>query len=866
MQRVQTMAAVHAALPNESRPRRRAFLAACLLGLVAGRPVDAARPDATAAAEGEVLVRFRDDASAQSKASAHAAARAIVVRRFHAVKNLELVRVPSAKAVGPLIAQYRARPDVLYAEPNYRLEAFGMPNDPMFGELWGMNNTGQRGGVPDADIDLPEARDLSTGSANVVVAIIDTGIDYRHPDLARNVFVNAADCDGDGVDDDGNGYVDDCHGIDTVNGDSDPFDDAGHGTHVAGTIGAVGDNAVGVTGVNSAVTLMACKFLGADGSGWVDGAVACLDYVSTMRDRGVNIVATNNSWGGGGPSQALADAIESNLQRGVLFIAAAGNWTSDNDSVTAFPSGIDLPNVIAVAATTRTDELAFFSSYGHHSVHVGAPGHEILSTLPGGTYGEYSGTSMATPHVTGVAALLKAYRPSLDWRGIKNLILTGGDDVAAMAGVSMTGKRLNARGSLTCSGRVLLARRQPQTDRVAGTPGTPIVLSAHHVSCAAPNGDVTVTVDPSGETVVLHDDGAGPDRVAGDGLYTAEWTPWAYGNYTLTFPNADVVTVTVAQNYEYSMAPFVWRTIAGTSLELSDDSAVQVALPFPVEFGGGTFNDVFVASNGFLSFGSAYAGYAEVPLPMFDPPTFAVPYWDDLYPIPGTAENVFVDVAGTAPHREFVVEWRDVAHYGCPGSAVLFQAVLFEGRPGVLFNYADTSFGSGCELADRGASATVGVQIDPERATQFSYDTPSLADGTAILFHPGCERPTDGTVKLRARGDAGAMVAKLTLPVSTYAGDDVTVALEDGDSHPIVSDTVTPAASGASGRYWRYASPTAGLRAVSLKGMADGSVVLKAKSKQWFSAAAANDDAAHTRLEVSIGGRCFSQEVTKKID
>ena len=189
----------------------------------------------------------------------------------------------------------------------------------------GFNNTGQTGFPVDADIDAPEAWDITTGSNDVVVAVIDTGVDYNHQDLAANIFQNTADCNNNGVDDDGNGHIDDCHGIDAVNGDSDPMDDHGHGTHVAGIIGAVGNNGIGVAGVAWNVKILPCKFLDATGSGFLSDAIACLDYVAAMKDRGVNIVATNNSWGGGSFSQALSDAIDAQMQRGILFVAAAGN-------------------------------------------------------------------------------------------------------------------------------------------------------------------------------------------------------------------------------------------------------------------------------------------------------------------------------------------------------------------------------------------------------------------------------------------------------------------------------------------------------------------------------------------------------------
>ena len=216
---------------------------------------------------------------------------------------------------------------MLYVERNHAITLQAMPNDPRFVEadpgVWGLNM------VPlfsDADIDAPEAWDITTGSRNVVVATIDSGIDYTHEDLAANMWRNEADCNGNGIDDDGNGFVDDCYGIAPINGNSDPMDDHSHGTHVAGTIGAVGNNGIGVVGVNWNVRLMSCKMFDADGNGSLAAAIACLDYIAMMKDRGVNIVATNNSWSDNEFSAALRDAIDAHRQRGILFVAAAGNY------------------------------------------------------------------------------------------------------------------------------------------------------------------------------------------------------------------------------------------------------------------------------------------------------------------------------------------------------------------------------------------------------------------------------------------------------------------------------------------------------------------------------------------------------------
>jgi len=294
-----------------------------------------------------------------------------------------------------LLKKLNADPTVEYAEPNYIYYPSALPNDPQFNKLWGQHNTGQEVngvyGTSDADIDAPEAWEKSTGSNTVVIAVIDTGVDYNHEDLAANMWINEAELNGlAGVDDDGNGYVDDIHGWNAVTNTGDPMDqiidNGGHGTHVAGTIAAVGDNAKGVVGVSWKSKIMALKFLSANG-GYTDDAIKCLNYMISQKNAGVNIVASNNSWGGGGYSTALKDAIAASSDAGILFIAAAGNGGSDgigdnNDNTPHYPSSYDLPGIISVSASDQNDNLAEFSNFGVKSIDLTAPGTNILSTVP----------------------------------------------------------------------------------------------------------------------------------------------------------------------------------------------------------------------------------------------------------------------------------------------------------------------------------------------------------------------------------------------------------------------------------------------------------------------------------------------------
>ncbi|MBB1401293.1 S8 family serine peptidase [Pseudoalteromonas sp. SG45-1] len=346
------------------------------------------------------------------------------------------------------IALLKSHQAIEYVEPDYQVSIARTPDDPRFDELWGLNNEGQTGGTADADIDAVEAWDISTGSRDVVVGVIDTGIDYSHSDLASNMWVNSSEIPGDGIDNDGNGFIDDVHGINAITDSGDPMDDEGHGTHVSGTIGASGGNGIGVVGVNHEVSLVGCKFLDAAGNGSTSDAIKCIDYMVSLKNSGVNLRVLNNSWGGGGYSQALADAIASSEAADLLFVAAAGNDTIDNDVNPHYPSNYENASVLSVASTDQTDGISWFSHYGLTSVDMGAPGSAILSTTPGESYASYSGTSMATPHVAGAAALVLSINPELSTQELKDLLMNSGDANAALQGVTVAGTRLNVNQAL----------------------------------------------------------------------------------------------------------------------------------------------------------------------------------------------------------------------------------------------------------------------------------------------------------------------------------------------------------------------------------------------------------------------------------
>ncbi|MCX6356519.1 MAG: S8 family serine peptidase [Candidatus Aureabacteria bacterium] len=388
--------------------------------------------------EGEVLVKYKEHVAPSRMAGLERSAGCAVKERLPQA-GLKLMKISSGKSVAECIAEYARTGGSLieYAEPNYILNADAIPNDPEFSKLYAMKNTGQNGGTAGADIDAEGAWDLATGDS-VVVAVIDTGVDYTHPDLAANIWANGNEIPGNGIDDDGNGYVDDVRGWDFKNNDNDPFDDHSHGTHCAGTIAAVGNNGVGVAGVCWHAKIMPIKFLGADGSGTVADAAKAIHYAALMGAR-----VMSNSWGGGGFSQTLKDAIEEAYAAGALYVAAAGNSGGNNDLAPHYPSSYECANVVAVAATDNNDALADFSCYGAVSVDIGAPGVGILSTVPGGGYASYSGTSMATPHVAGAAALLLARAPGMSVTDVRAALLQGAEPVSSLDGKVASGGRLN---------------------------------------------------------------------------------------------------------------------------------------------------------------------------------------------------------------------------------------------------------------------------------------------------------------------------------------------------------------------------------------------------------------------------------------
>jgi len=429
--------------------------------------------------------------------------------------GIYLVTLRPGTDVSQAISYYSQLPDVASATLDSLIVSSAIPNDPSYNSLWAMPK-----------ISAPAAWDIATGSSSMIVAVIDTGVDYTHPDLSANIWTNPGEIPDNGIDDDGNGYIDDVYGWDFANNDNNPMDDNGHGTHVAGTIGAVGDNGVGVAGVNWSVKIMSLKFMTANGTGYTSDAVAALNYAVNM---GAKI--SNNSWGGGGGS-VLSTAISRARDYGHIFVAAAGNSGVNIDSSPYYPASYSTTynNVVTVAASTSSDQLASFSNYGVNTVTLAAPGVSILSTIPGNQYAYYSGTSMAAPHVAGALALFWSQHPNWSYTDVINKLKASVDTVSSLANVSQTGGRLNLAKYLASSGiqitnSAFSGSTNNTLDRVRLTFNRPIdpssFTSTDIVSFTGPNG---ATINTSYTITAV----AGSNNTQFDVSFSPQTAPGSY--------------------------------------------------------------------------------------------------------------------------------------------------------------------------------------------------------------------------------------------------------------------------------------------------------------------------------------------------
>jgi subtilisin family serine protease len=630
---------------------------------------------------GQILVRYRNEGVANLKQRATTSLKfdgrsiALKVERFGGsdlVPGLRIAKVDAEDTLAAIAALEEDR-DVLYAEPDYLTQVNATPNDMRFGEQYGLQNIG-----------APAAWDTTTGSTNIVVGIVDEGVDISHQDLQANIWTNPAPGSISGISGDLHGY-DFAHDTGSI-----PAED--HATHVAGIVGAVGNNGIGVTGVNWQTRLMSLKTLSQTGG--ISEAVRAFSYVKQMKDlwvssggtAGANVRVLNNSWSqrlSATFSQSLFDSISALNAANILFVAAAGNFpedpNQDNDQIPFYPAGYDVPNIIAVASTLQNDNLFDSSHYGANSVDLGAPGVGILSTTPGNNYALEGGTSMATPHVTGAAALLLAANPNLTVQQLKNLLLLNGDSVPSLDGKTLSGRRLNVAKSLAAlaendttlpgtatnfgvtaqDGRTLTLGWTTSGDDGANGQAALYQVSFTDTNTGAviPLRNVVPPASGNAQTVVVklpyrHTRGRLNlrefDNVGNEG------TP-ATVNVTISFAAGDPYALTLGPNSALSTG--------GTHLNLNADDAYRqnYSLPFPFPFFGTVRNSVTISTNGNLYFGTP---------PPFDnqdgrttealtPSNVIAGLWDDLYL--GTDQRSDADVYDVRPDANTIIfRWQGV--------------------------------------------------------------------------------------------------------------------------------------------------------------------------------------------------------------
>lgn len=675
------------------------------------------------AVPGEFIVRFREDSAGATKAvhtqqldvagKGQLSMRVETLGAADIVEGLRLVQVASGDSSSVLEA-LRARPDVIYAEPNFIRRKSATPNEfNSNSDLWALKNTGQGGGTPGIDMKAEQAWDTTTGSSSIVVAVIDEGINVAHPDLQPNVWRNPGEIAGDGIDNDGNGYVDDVNGFDFVHNDGSVYDGPGtnpdgsiidaHGTHVAGTIGAAGNNGQGVVGVNWQVSLMSLKFLGPDGGSSAD-LLKAFTYAKVMRDlwvssggtRGANIRVTNNSYGGGEYSQAEADAIQALGASNILFVAAAGNEAENNDVIGSYPATYDLPNVISVAAFDRQGKFASFSNRGLRTVHLGAPGVSIISTLPGNSYGYFSGTSMASPQVAGVAALVLAAHPEMNTTRLRGAVLFGATPSADLDDTTVTGRAANAFGSMQNAAEVdTTAPATISNLTISGQDGRTVVLN-----WTAPGDDGN-----SGQASLYEIrfvDGATNARflqavmrppVAGTAQTLGINVPYRHASGSFVIRTVDnvgnasdssipvsVSTPEVSDPYTATTSATEPLSTGGQALGIAqDDSIINFSLPFNFPYYQRSFNVIGVSTNGALYLGTPPGSDPFSTVDGLNHRNMIAGLWDDL-----DLRHCFradSDVYKVTPDSDRVIfRWQGVRFSDsiCPASPTAAEPVNFE--------------------------------------------------------------------------------------------------------------------------------------------------------------------------------------------
>ncbi|MBL1275381.1 MAG: S8 family serine peptidase [Ectothiorhodospiraceae bacterium] len=714
-----------------------------------------------------------------------------------------------------IIDSFIEDPDVERVSPDYEVSINTLPNDPLVDKLWGFNNTAQlipavgiagsnisQTGTVDADIDVPEAWDVTIGDSTVVVAVIDTGVDYTHEDLAENMWINPGEIAGNGLDDDDNGFVDDINGADFINNDADPMDDHGHGTHVSGTISAVANNGVGVAGVAAGVKIMALKFLNSSGIGNISGAAMALDYAHEK-----NVRISNNSWGGGGfVADFMSILAGTNYDDSThLFVAAAGNNNANTDahnssishrSAARYPQGYEFENVLSVGATDFNDQRAFFSNYGSTSVDLSAPGVAVYSTVPRGRcrfcdvsgYGWLNGTSMATPHVTGVAALLLSQDSSLSATQLKARMMKSVDVIDGLRQKNITSGRINALNALTCNDVAPEILPNLQAGVAIYKAEGPVSLRVTLLNCYDMLRGATVTARFSNgdADIILYDDGLHHDEQADDGIYGGKWSPDNIGPLTVTFSSIHSqgdgqksISVTVKfRFYRFEKTTYNWvdATQSGTVYSIPSNTSVDLPIGFDFNFYGQSKKNIKIWPNGTLTFSDDVPTNERIQrYPDIKQPNGMIsPLWRQFS---GKADTVYVLDEGVVPNRKKTVLWSFPAlsgSYGAGRVAHIFEVTFHEGSGDIIFQYQD--------IPDKhvyGEWAAVGVEdyFGFDGTSYLFNDSPSGFSSDYVLLDEKLNPLVSGMalrfVPIGFPYDNLAPTAKMTVPESGFVANSI---------------------------------------------------------------------------------------------
>jgi subtilisin family serine protease len=646
-----------------------------------------------------LIIMPRQGSATPSLHSMHKRGGRRVLNAYRQLGDLQVLQLAPGEKVEEAAVAYLSSGLVEFAEPDYKLHAAVVPNDPDFagGTQWSLRNPT----TPGHDISAVAGWDTLHDASNVVVAVIDSGIRYTHDDLAANIWTNPNETPDNNTDDDGNGVVDDVHGINAIDMSGNVLDDAGHGTHVAGIIGAVGNNGKGIAGVAWKVQLMACKFLDSTGDGDTSDAIKCVDYA---RKNGAQIM--NASWGGTDYSASLYNAIASARAAGIIFVTAAGNSAENIDNVPLYPACYNLDNIVVVTGTTQADTLdRGYGSYGVNSVDLAAPGTDIWSTWNSwdAAYMSESGTSMAAPHVAGALALMKARFTMLNSSQLIARLLATVDLLPTLNGKCKSGGRLNLARALGSDPTANFS-----ASKLSGEP--PLAVSFTNLTLGATKssswdfGDGTPLSTNSDPTHVF----------AGTGRFNVRLTVVGTNGRTNSFEQP----VQATANYEILPEQYSWIEATGlTPLGLADNGVSSPQrLPFSFKYYGQTYSTIYIGANGVLGFSATGLDTTDnVSLPSTTTPNGIIcPYWDNLNPAAGG--NVYAGFIGDAPLRKYVVSWVNVPRNSTP-VAITFQAILEEGSSQMVFQYLDTQ-----PATSRGGGkrATIGVE-DPTGAAGTVY-------------------------------------------------------------------------------------------------------------------------------------------------